>query len=156
MDNYKNVLLISENYLKSETVLDLNVSGNYIQTAIKLAQSIDLQQTIGTELLRSLQRKVFDKTIDDAENEKYKELLDDYIQPFLSFFVLKEIIVPVSYKIGNFGVGQTDDEKLSHSESKNINSLKSYYDHKANFFKERLQDYLIGNRLEFEELRSFD
>jgi hypothetical protein len=57
---YRNVLLISEDYIKSESNLDNNVSGKYLQSAIKLAQDIELQSLIGTKLLEALQKKCID------------------------------------------------------------------------------------------------
>lgn len=59
-NNYKNVLLISEDYIKSESNLDNNVSGKYLQSAIKLAQDIELQSLIGTKLLEKIQKLVID------------------------------------------------------------------------------------------------
>lgn len=55
--DFRNVLLISEDYIKSESNLDNNVSGKYLQSAIKLAQDVELQSTIGTKLLEALQKK---------------------------------------------------------------------------------------------------
>nr|DAO33999.1 MAG TPA: hypothetical protein [Bacteriophage sp.] len=57
---YRNVLLISEDYIKSESNLDNNVSGKYLQSAIKLAQDIELQSLIGTKLLEKIQKLVID------------------------------------------------------------------------------------------------
>lgn len=59
-NNYRNVLLISEDYIKSESNLDNNVSGKYLQSAIKLAQDIELQSLIGTKLLEKIQKLVID------------------------------------------------------------------------------------------------
>ena len=60
LNNYRNVLLISEDYIKSESNLDNNVSGKYLQSAIKLAQDIELQSLIGTKLLEKIQKLVID------------------------------------------------------------------------------------------------
>jgi hypothetical protein len=57
---YRNVLLISEDYIKSESNLDNNVSGKYLQSTIKLAQDIELQSLIGTKLLEKIQKLVID------------------------------------------------------------------------------------------------
>ena len=57
---YRNVLLISEDYIKSESNLDNNVSGKYLQSAIKLAQDIELQSLIGTKLLEKIQKLIID------------------------------------------------------------------------------------------------
>lgn len=58
--DFRNVLLISEDYIKSESNLDNNVSGKYLQSAIKLAQDIELQSLIGTKLLEKIQKLVID------------------------------------------------------------------------------------------------
>lgn len=153
--NYRNVLLISEDYVKSESNLDNNVSGKYLATAIKLAQDIELQSTIGTKLLEALQQMVLDETIDSESNSKYKELLDYYIQPFLLYNVLKEIIIPISFKLSNFGVMRSDDEKTYSSERSHIELLKKHYTDKADFFKRRLQDWVITEYGNFPELYEY-
>ena len=163
---YKNVLLISEDYIKSESNLDNNVSGKYLQSAIKLAQDIELQSLIGTKLLEALQKKCIDwvdpnvegavaDSIDDPDNIKYKELLDYYVTPFLLFQVLSEVIVPITYKLSNFGVMRTDDEKDIAADASQVNLLRKYYKDKADFFKARLQDWVITYYNDFPELYSY-
>lgn len=163
---YRNVLLISEDYIKSESNLDNNVSGKYLQSAIKLAQDIELQSLIGTKLLEALQKKCIDwvdpsvegtvaDSIDDPDNIKYKELLDYYVTPFLLFQVLSEVIVPITYKLSNFGVMRTDDEKDIAADASQVNLLRKYYKDKADFFKARLQDWVITYYNDFPELYSY-
>lgn len=138
--SHRNVLLISEDYLKTESFLDDNVSGKYLLTAIKMAQDIELQSIIGTKLLHSIQKKVFDNVIELEDNWRYKDLLDNYIQPFLLYQVLSEIVIPISYKMSNFGVMQSSDEKDYSVDNKQINLVKKFYFDKANVYKERLQN----------------
>ena len=138
--SHRNVLLISEDYLKTESFLDDNVSGKYLLTAIKMAQDIELQSIIGTKLLHSIQKKVFDNVIELEDNWRYKDLLDNYIQPFLLYQVLSEIVIPISYKMSNFGVMQSSDEKDYAVDNKQINLVKRFYFDKANVYKERLQN----------------
>jgi hypothetical protein len=138
--SHRNVLLISEDYLKTESFLDDNVSGKYLLTAIKMAQDIELQSIIGTNLLHSIQKKVFDNVIELEANKRYKDLLDNYIQPFLLYQVLSEIVIPISYKMSNFGVMQSSDEKDYAVDNKQINLVKKFYFDKANVYKERLQN----------------
>lgn len=163
---YRNVLLISEDYIKSESNLDNNVSGKYLQSAIKLAQDIELQSLIGTKLLEALQKKCIGwvdpsvegavaDSIDDPDNIKYKELLDYYVTPFLLFQVLSEVIVPITYKLSNFGVMRTDDEKDIAADASQVNLLRKYYKDKADFFKARLQDWVITYYNDFPELYSY-
>lgn len=153
---HKNVLLISEDYLKTESFLDDNVSGKYLLTAIKLAQDVELQSILGTNLLESIQKKVYDNEIDKFDYSCYKELLDSYVQPFLLYQVLSEIVIPISYKMSNFGVMQSSDEKDYAVDNKQINLVRTYYRDKANVYKERLQNWLIYNKASFSELNEFD
>lgn len=157
MNSYRDVLLISEDYIKSNSSLDNNISGKYLQSAIFIAQDIALQSTIGTKLLESLQKKCIDTedNIDNEENIKYKELLDYYIQPFLLYQALSDIIIPITYKLSNFGVMRTDDEKDIVAEPSQVNLLKKYYQDKADFFKNRLQDWVITYYNDFPELYSY-
>lgn len=184
MIDYRNVLLISEDYIKSESNLDFNVSGKYLMSAIKLAQDIELQSTIGTRLLEALQKKVINwidpntpmpleapdiiipslpypprepisDSIEDDKNIRYKELLDLYVQPFLLYQVLSEIVIPLSFKISNFGIMRTDDEKDYAAEYDKVMLIKKYYKDKADFFKNRLQDWVISNYSDFKELYEY-
>ena len=172
--DFRNVLLISEDYIKSESNLDNNVSGKYLQSAIKLAQDVELQSTIGTKLLEALQKKCINwidphtpvhpieppeplpsDSIDDSDNYRYKELLDYYVQPYLLYQVLSEITIPISFKLSNFGVMRTDDEKDLTSDISQVNLIKKYYRDKADFFKTRLQNWVITYYNDFPELYSY-
>lgn len=172
--NYRNVLLISEDYIKSNSTLDNNISGKYLQAAITSAQDVELQSTIGTKLLEALQKKCINwidphtpvhpieppeplpsDSIDDSDNYRYKELLDYYVQPYLLYQVLSEIVIPISYKLGNFGVMRTDDEKDLTSDINQVNLIKKYYRDKADFFKTRLQNWVITYYNDFPELYSY-
>lgn len=152
MSTYKDVLLISEDYIKSESMLDSNISGKYMLTAIKLSQDVELRSIIGKCLLENIQMKVFDNSIENVENGDYKDLLDTYIQPFLLYQVLSEIIIPISYKLANGGVMKYEDEKDYAVENKNINLVREHYLNKANVYKKRLQDYLCRNKDIFPEV----
>jgi len=149
---YKDVLLISEDFLKNNTTLDWNLSGKYLLSAVKAAQDIELRSIIGRCLLEVLQQKVFDKEIDKIENLDYKDLLDTYIMPFLCYQSVSETIIPVSYKISNFGLMNSSDEKDYAVDNREINLVRQYYTDKANVYKRRLQNYLCKNKSKYPEL----
>lgn len=156
MSAYKDVLLISEDYLKSESMIDNNMSGKYLLSAIKVAQDIELQSILGTSLLESIQKKIFDNTIKLKEYSIYKDLLDNKIQPFLVYQVLSEITMLTAYKMSNFGVMQSSDDKDLAVDNKQVNQVRNFYQNKANVYKERLQNYLVYHKSEFPELDEFD
>lgn len=135
------VYLISEDTLKTETVLNDNVSPEYFGSAIETAQEIYLQQLIGTSLLNDLCNKVKN----DSLTADDKTLLDEYITPFLKFKVLAEVTLPLAFKYRNAGVVQTNNEYIYNTGIKDVFQLASHYDQRANFFAIRMTDWLCAN-----------
>lgn len=144
------VLLISEETLKAETILNDNVDGAYLRPAMETSQDIYLQQLIGTYLLDTLCEMVEKDNIPDA----YKELLDEYITPFLKYKVCSEITLELAYKYRNAGVVQTQTDYVSNTIMRDAQTMKDFYDMRANFFAIRLTDYLCANSNSFPEYRN--
>lgn len=153
MADYKDVLLINENVIKSITNISENVNGGYILPAIKLAQDIDLEETIGTQLKEALQKKVFDNTI--TSDLVYKTLLDDYIQSYLTYATIVHLIPNIAFKIANAGVLTTNDEKMNNVSPTEVDKVKWHYKHLADVYKNRLQRFLIQNYSSYPELQSY-
>lgn len=152
---YRNVLLCNEDSIKTFSNISDNVDGKYISPAIYTAQRQDLEETIGTVLVRKLQYLVGNNEIDDLENCKYKELLDDYITDFMIYATIGKLIPIISFKLSNMGSIRTEDEKvygLSYSE---VFNLSDYYRHQADYFKYRLQRFLIANYSDYPELVTY-
>lgn len=150
-----NILLISEDLIKSITNLSDNTSGDYLLPAIQLAQDIDLEETIGTTLLSYLQDLVVNNQIQAQENSYYKHLLDKYIQPFLAYATISHITVPVAFKLTNAGILRTEDEKMYNVGANEVDKVKHYYQHIADTYKYRLQRYLIANYGRFPQLLEY-
>lgn len=144
------VYLISEDILKSETILNDNVGAEYFGQAIETAQEIYLQQLIGTSLLNDLCNKV----ANDSLTADDKVLLDDYIIPFLKFKVLCEVTLPIAFKYRNAGVVQTNNEYVYNSGLKDAQQLATHYDQRANFFAIRLTSWLCANSVKFPAYRN--
>ena len=152
MNANNDVLLISEDFIKSTTNISDNVSSDYLLPAIKLAQDIELEETIGTHLLQKLQVLVFDNNIGNEDNAMYKLLLDKYILPYLAYATIHHLAPTVAYKIANQGVVRTEDEKSYNITSNEVDKTSEHYKHLANVYKKRLQLFLIANYDEFPEL----
>lgn len=150
--NTNDVLLISEDYIKSITNVSDNLAGDYLLPSIKLAQDIDLESTIGTQLLEKIQELIYNNDISNQENAMYKLLLDKYIQPYLAYATIQHLAPTVAYKIVNQGVIRTDDEKSYNVTSNEVDKVMDYYSHLANTYKKRLQLFLIANYNNFTEL----
>ena len=146
------VLLISESYIKSVTNISDNIAGDYLLPSIKLAQDIDLESTIGTQLLEKLQELIYNNDISNQDNYYYKLLLDKYIQPYLAYCTIQHLVPTVAYKLVNQGIVRTDDEKSYNITSNEVDKTSDLYSHIANTYKKRLQLFLIANYNEFPEL----
>jgi hypothetical protein len=150
-----NILLISEEYIKSNTNISDNLDGNYLLPTIKLAQSIDLEEVIGTQFLIKLQNLVEDNSIKDIKNSHYKLFLDNFVQPFLCYATITKILPTVAYKIANAGVLRTEDEKMTNISSVEVDKIILYYKNIADTFKYRMQRYLLANYNKFPELMTY-
>lgn len=151
-----NILLISEETLKEMSLIGDNLESQFILPSIELAQEQGLQGIIGTKLLRKLQTLIYDGSITSSTNSKYKELLDDYVTIYLSYQVMSEIQIPLSYKMRNSGVIQNQDDKQITLSLKDVMFIKQFYDDKALWFSKRLSDYLCANSTLYPEYKSYD
>lgn len=156
MADYTKVLLSSENYIKSISPLSDNLAGKYLLPTIKLVQDIELRGTIGSCLLNALLQMVAEDTISDTSNEAYKELLDNYIRPFMTYQVLSEATDIVANKVVNAGVMQMSDEHQDNSYRADKNDLKLYFLRKADSYKRILQEFLLAHLDAYPELTECD
>ena len=138
------IYFISEKTIKEYSNIDVNTDTHYLLPAIRESQDIDLQTIIGKYLYKVLQDKVEDKTIDEPENEAYKEFLG-VIKYFLVYNTLANIILVVNYKLNNGGVQQANDEALTSINMSDAKQLKQYYADKADFYANRIKWYMVDN-----------
>lgn len=145
------ILLSSENFVKSITNVSDNLAGKYILPALREAQEVGLKSIIGEELLDKLKALVADKSISSHENISYKYLLDR-CQYYLAYMTIVEIAFKTSYKIGNAGVVKATDENMQVASHDEIIAQKEYYQSKADYYCLALQNYLLDHRADFPEL----
>ena len=136
------VLLISEETLKTYSLVNDNIDGKYLLPAIQTAQDIDLETLIGKALLDKLYKLV--ETGEIVNNSKYRTLLDDYITPYLVWQVMSNLQLGINYKLSNSGVITNDDERKSRLDYRNNQLLQEQYKHYADSYAIKLKDYLCS------------
>lgn len=151
-----NVLLISEDKLKSYTALNDNLFGKVICPVIKTSQDIYLQQIIGTALMEKLQTLIKEGHITDSENTNYKKLLDDFITPYLIYETLVNLTPEVATKIANIGVVQNTNEYTTNISQGERELVRGQYQTYADNYSKMLQSYLNSNQSNFPELSAAD
>lgn len=148
------VILISETKIKSEGLLASNVSGELILSSIKIAQDQGLQPIIGTKLYKKILTLVEDGYIDDVGYEDYKNLLDDYITPYLLYKIVEEIQIPLSFQMKNIGTYTKNVDGTENTMAVTLADLKyikQFYADKAEFYGKRMADYICYNITKFPE-----
>ena len=146
------VLLTSEDYIKTNSNLNDNIWGDYLLPAIKTAQDIGLQQILGSCLYNALLGMVDDGSITATTNTAYKTLLDDYIQDYMMYQVITDLVPIIGVKLANIGVVISNDERVQNLTEGERNNIKQFYQYRADFYCRRLQEFLIENSELFAEL----
>ena len=147
-----NVLLISEDKLKSYTALNDNVFGKTICPVIKTSQDIFLKQIIGTALMEKLQTLIKEGHIGDQENVKYKKLLDEYVAPYLIYETLVNLVPEIATKLANIGVVQHNDEHTTNISQGDRVIVQGQYQTYADNYCKQMQRFLCANKADYPEL----
>lgn len=153
--SYKDVLLISTDYVKTYTHISDNIDDSYILPAMVLAQRQYLEEILGTQLTRKLQKLVDENLVYNPENEKYAALLDDYVQDYLACMTISEMSTTLAFKLNNFGVTRTDDEKMYNVSFDEVFKLRDFYRKKADYFGYRMQRFILANYEYYPELATY-
>jgi len=134
-------LFIKSEDLKRKTILDGNVDTDKFLPYIKLAQEIHIQNFLGTKLYERLQAGVI--AGDLTTNEK--KLIDDYIQDALIHYAASEYIPFAAYTIANGGIYKNAPENAINVEKDEVDSLVQAERNYAQYYAQRLIDYLCNN-----------
>lgn len=144
----QNVYLISEGKLKAFTDINNNLDTDLIKSAIREAQIIQITRLLG--------QKLYDKIVSDVDAGTitgiYKSLLDDYIQDTLIYYSYHTALEYIYLRPRNNGLLQPQggDNSLSVDMTVYDKKRQSVLN-KAEYFAERLVDYLCYNNNLFPE-----
>lgn len=143
------ILLVSEDFVKTNSALNDNLWGKFLLPAIREAQDINLQIYLGECLYKTILGMVQDGSITASTNESYKALLDDYIQPYLLYQVQANIIPTINVKLGNIGSVISNDEHISTLSQANIELVQRDFQLKADFYAQRMLNFILNHSSEF-------
>jgi len=148
----RNILLISEDKVKTLSNLDNNVFGKWLLPAIREAEDVNLQSIIGSCLYNHILTLVENGEITLPENELYKDLLDNQIRDFLLYQTLVNIIPLINVNMANIGTSVSNDEHIQALSQPNVDLIRVHYQSLADTYQKRLQNYLLCNKEQFPEL----
>lgn len=144
----QNTYLISEGKLKAFTDINNALDTDLIKSAIREAQIIQITRLLG--------QKLYDKIVSDVANDTitgvYKSLLDDYIQDTLIYYSYYTALEYIYLRPRNNGLLQPQggDNALA-VDMQMYDKKRTSVQNKAEYFAERLVDYLCYNNNLFPE-----
>jgi len=138
------ILLISTKDIKVNTFLDGNLDTNKILQFISIAQDIHLQSFLGTDLQ--------DKLISEAPNftGDYITLMS-YVKPVLIHWSLTEYLPFSNIAVSNKGAFKNSVENTETLTNEEMITLIASQKHLADYYSNRLVDYLKKNYVLFPE-----
>lgn len=152
MSIIQEITIIGEEYLKQNSVLNLNIDTDKLRPAIVDAQTLNIQTILGTTLLTKILTDIDSNTL----SGNYQTLTDDYIIPALVKWSLYYATLDISFQMYNKGVMQRTSEFAQPSSIKDIQMLRNEIKNNAEFLSQRLNHYLCDNSNLFPEYNSTD
>ncbi len=136
-----NVLLVSEGKLKSFTNINKNVDIDAIRAELGVSQDLHLQPLLGTKFYKHLLSQV--SATGNTFNNDELELVNEYISPFLINVSYFEMIPHLHYRTMNRSIVEGQMESATSVDAETMKYLRGIQKQRAEFYKQRLQDYLI-------------
>lgn len=139
------VQLISEKSLKDFSLLDENLSWNYIQPTLTYIQDFKMTELLGKELYDDIKESVRNKDM----SAEYKELLDNHIKFVILWNVMGHIQIPLNNKFRNQGSTNSENEDGRLQTLSEIQYTKEFYINTASFYEKQMIKYIRCNSSKF-------
>jgi hypothetical protein len=145
------VLFISESKLKDSTAINLNVSTDLLLPYLRQSQKLYVETHLGTPLNNKLKELIKAGTVGAVGNEAYKTLLDDYIGDMLPNWALYNCIPYLRFKVENGNIYSKTSETGTALSTEEAQHLREEVRNTAEYYTERMIDYLCNNNSLFPE-----
>jgi len=145
------VLFISEDKLKDSTAINLNVDVNLLLPYVRQAQKLYVETKLGTDLNQKLKDLIVAGTLSLPANAAYKTLIDDYIGDMLPNWAFYHAIPFLRFKIENGNIYSKTSETGNSLSSDEAQHLREEVRNTAEYYTERLIDYICNNNTLFPE-----
>jgi hypothetical protein len=134
-------LFIKRSDLIKNTALSGSIDTDKFIQFIKIAQEIHIQNYLGSDLYDKISADIVGGTL----SGDYLNLVNDYVQPMLIHFAMVEYLPFAAYTIANGGVYKHNSENSSLAQKEEIDSLIAKERDYAEYYTQRLIDYLSYN-----------
>jgi hypothetical protein len=135
-----NVLFIGEEYIRENTVFNLNVDIKDIEQSAGVAQDMHIQPILGTTFYNYLETAYSAQTLTADEQE-----LMSYIKPALAYQAAQMTLPFLAYNVKNKGPVTQFGENATNVDAGTFHFLRKEIQNRAEFYTQRLVAYLCKN-----------
>tara|TARA_B100000768_G_scaffold35369_1_gene33980 strand:- start:253 stop:762 length:510 start_codon:yes stop_codon:yes gene_type:complete len=144
------VLFINRTDLVRNSILDGSINTDKFIFFIKIAQEIDVQQIIGTNMYDGLTAAIV-AGIDLPANARWKTILDDYIVSMLIWYAQSNYIPFAAYQISNGGIFKHNSENSQTVDKTEVDFLVEKARTNAEWYSRRFIDFMSFNQTTYPE-----
>jgi hypothetical protein len=146
MPNNK-VLMLTADYYKRNSVVNLNVDEELLHPQILKAQNMNIERILGTNLFDLVLAEITSGTV----SARIVTLLEDYIQPALVEWTTYTALPYLNYKFTNKSVSKKSSDNSEPSELNEINFLRQDIRDDAQYLSDRMTKFLMANLTTYSE-----
>ncbi len=146
----QHTLFISTTRLKKDTALGGSVDDNLLFPYILMAQDRYILPSLGTDLHNALITKIQGSSLSGA----YLTLLQTYIQPALVQFAFATVLPFIRLRVVNNSIVTMNTEQGGSVSHEDLKPLINASMDQAEFYRQRLIDYIQDNTSSFTEYSS--
>lgn len=147
-----NTLLITVQQLKDRTGLHSNVDEKQVIPDIKYCQDAYIMPLLGTALMAKLQEQI-EEEVSGKPTGDYLTLWENYLLDALCYYVLGESPMTLTYQLYNKGLVRKTSENTVNPDVQEIIQMADKYKKRAEWYGQRMADYLLENYTLFPEYR---
>ena len=139
--------MLTADYYKRNTVVNLNVDEELLHPQIIKAQNVRIEKILGTDLFNIVLAEIDAQTY----TARVTTLLEDYIQPALVEWITYTALPYLNYKLTNKSVSKKSSDNSEPSELNEINYLRQNIRDDAEYYSERTTKFLEANTSTYPE-----
>ncbi len=143
-------LFISRTDLVKNSIIDGNVDTDKFIQFIKIAQDIEVQNYLGTDLFNRISADIIAGTL----SGDYLNLVNFYVQPMLIWWAQVNYIPYAAYQIKNGGVFKHTSENAESASRSEVDYLVQKARNTAEYYTRRFVEYMNFNSNLFPEYNS--
>lgn len=130
------ILFISVTDIKDLSVLDDNIEDKYIIPNIIKCQDFIIKPLLGEARYNQMEYQISWNVLSESD----KNLLEKYIQPVITYYVISEVVYSTAYKLKNLGLETGDSSKFDE-----LVKLSKKYLIDSEQYQQILRDYMRDN-----------